>query len=147
MGFRCGTGEGRPIDVGCAYGLDLLAVWHVNLDGGRGGVRCWCFLEEMTGGASVCYGGEREVWDESVNNGIDYFRIGGVDTPPLMSSGAGFVDLTATHSVGTCGIILVASGFVLAGGPGVLVSNTVAMCPTVVAFVASSSWAPGLSLA
>ena len=53
------TGEGRPIDVGRAYGVDLLAVGHVNLDWGRGGVRCCCFLEEMTGGASVCYGGER----------------------------------------------------------------------------------------
>ena len=139
MGFRGGTGEGRPIDVGCAYGMDFLAVWHVNLDGGCGGVRCRCFLEEMTGGACVCYGSERYVWDESVNKGMDYFRIGVVYTPPLMSSGAGFVGLTATHSVGMCGIILVARGFVLAGGTGVLVSNTVAMCPTVVAIVASSS--------
>ena len=87
------------------------------------------------------------MWDESVNKAMAYFRIGGVYTPPLMSSGAGFVGLAATHSVGTCGIILVARGFVLAGGTGVLVSNTVAMCPTVVAIVASSSWAPGLSLA
>ena len=38
--FCGGTWEGRPIDDGCAGGLDLLAVWHVNLDGGRGGVRC-----------------------------------------------------------------------------------------------------------
>ena len=59
MGFCGGTGKGRPIDVGCAYGLDMLAIWHVNLDGGRGGVGGRCFLEEMTGGASVCYGGER----------------------------------------------------------------------------------------
>ena len=49
---------GRSMLV-CAYGLDMLAIWHVNLDGGRGGVGGRCFLEEMTGGASVCYGGEQ----------------------------------------------------------------------------------------
>ena len=85
--------------------------------------------------------------DESANKAMVYFRIGSVYTPPSLSSGAGFVGLAATHGVGTGGIVLVARGFVLAGGTCVFVSNTVAMCPTIVAIVASSSWAPGLFLA
>ena len=56
MGFCGGTWEGRPVDGCGANGLDVLAIGHVHLDWGRSGVVGSGFLEEMTGGASVCYG-------------------------------------------------------------------------------------------
>ena len=56
MGICGGTWEGRPVDGCGANGLDVLAIGHVHLDWGRSGVVGSGILEEMTGGASVCYG-------------------------------------------------------------------------------------------
>ena len=147
MGFCGGTWEGRPVDGCGANGLDVLAIGHVHLDWGQSGVVGSGFLEEMTGGASVCYGACWEGGDESVNKALVYFRFGCAYTPPFLSGGAGFVGLTAAHGVFTGGIVLVAWGFVLAGGTCVFVANPIAMCPTIVAIVASSSWTSGLLLA
>ena len=147
MSFCGATGKGRPVDVCGADGLDVLAVGHVYFDWGCGGVGGNCFLEEMTGGASVCYGCCWEGGDESVNKALVYFRFGCGYTPPSLSGGHGFVGLTAAHGVFTGGIVLVARGFVLAGGTCVLVANPIAMCPTIVAIVTSSSWESGLLLA
>ena len=73
-----------------------------------------------------------------------YFRSGGRNTPPSLSSVGGFVGFAAAHCVFTCGIVLVARGFVLGGGTCVFVSNTVAVGPTVIAVVTSCAWTSGL---